>query len=286
MPTNRQPKTPISINEFKQHELYGVVTFAANEQGALSDDAIVQKLAAAEDFYERSLQIRFQETRVFSDVWGRQHSTFPPGSIADLPDDFDPINDLDEPAYDYATDFWGGDQWGKLFLNYRPIRDISQVFFAFPGTQPVWSVPLTWLRPDRKFGSFQIVPSSSVAVYATFNAYILGVLAGGRGLPQSIYVDYTVGFTPDELCTHHNDLLEGVRLHAMLATLGLVSTAANPGGVQSSSLSIDGLSRSRSWGGKWGAYSGKIELAIQREQDIRESWARKEKGIPLAFVEG
>lgn len=279
----RDPKTPITVAELKDEELYGVVLQAAGEAQPFSDAAIQRRLIAAEDEYERDLQIRWQPTRVFSDVWGRQQGVFPANSLAKLPDDYDPLTDLDEPAYNYASDFWGDGRWGEMDLGWRPVRDITAVWFAFPGTNPIWQVPRTWIRPDRRFGAVQIVPSSAVAVYASFNAFILGVIAGGRGLPQSIFIDYVTGFADGELEQHHNDLLEGVRLRTMLQLLPMLSTAAAPGGTQGGSLGLDGLSRSRQFG-PLGPYSAKIQQAIDREQEIRTNWKRKERGIPMAVL--
>jgi len=277
-------KTPIKVEEIKENELYGVLLKATGEPDAFDDGNITAELAAAEDFYERELQIRFRPTRVFSDVWGRQNGAFPSQSLLLLPDDYDPINDIDEPAYNYDQDFWDYGRWGELNLNWRPLRDVSQLVFAFPGTMPLYSPPRHWMRLDRKFGKLQLVPSSGQAIMAVFNQFLLSRVSGTRGLPQSIFIDYEVGFTPEELCAHHKDLLKALRLRTILSLGGVLTTIASPKGATSASLGMDGLSRSQSFGGKYGAYSGKIELAKEQEAQIFESWKRREKGVPLAFA--
>lgn len=280
----RAPKTPITVADLKADELYGVVIQAVGESSPYADAAIQRKLIAAEDEYERALSIRFAPTRVFSDAYGRQQGVFPAGSPAELPGDFSTLNDLTEPAYNYTTDFYGAGRWGEMDLNYRPVRSITKLWFAFPGTNPIWTVPKEWIRLDQKFGSLQIVPSTSAAAYASFNAYILSTLSGGRGLPHAVFIDYETGFTAEELETHHNDLLEGVRLLTLLSLLPGAGVIASPGGGSGGSLGLDGLSRSHSFGGKYGPYSGRILAAIDREGEIRRGWAAKERGLVMTVL--
>lgn len=280
-------KTPITVQEITDHELYGVYLNSAGEGQPLSSDAIEKKLRAAEDFYERNLGIRLQPTRVFSDPWGRLNGTFPPGNVLDLTDlnpPYDPVNDIAEPAYDYDAGLWSEERWGHIRLRHRPVRDITRVVIAYPGVQPIYEVPRKWIRLEPKFGTLQLVPSSGEAIFATFNSYFIGVLAGGQGLPQSIYIDYVTGFDADELTQYHQDLLEGVRLRALLNILGIATSANAPGGAQSYSLGLDGLSRSQSIGGKYGPYTGTILAALEREQEIRSSWQQQEHGIELMVV--
>lgn len=265
-------------------ELYGVPLHTKGEAEPLSMLAIQQCLVDSEDYYSRALSLQYKPTRVFSDTWGRQHQVFPDSSVAALPDDYDEVKDLDEPGYDYTTDYWHDERWGFLLLNRRPVLDITQVFFAFPGVNPVFTVPTTWIRPDRKMGLIQIVPSSTAAVLATLTAYVLGVLAGGRSMPQAVYVDYVAGLNEAEWLAHHSDLLQAIKLRAMVDILGIVATAAAPSGVSSSSLSIDGLARSRSWGGKFGPYSGRIEMAVARETELMESWRRRERPPTIGWA--
>ena len=281
----RESKTGISADELKASELYGIVIRALGENADLDDTVIMQKLYAAEDFYERDLQLFWNPRRVFSDVYGRQAGIFPgANSLGLLPVDFDEVEDVSEPAYNYDTDLWGEERWGHMSLNWRPVRSITKFFFAYPGVEPIYSVPPTWVRLDQKFGHIQLVPSSTTAIFATFNAYFLGVIAGGRGLPQSIYVDYTAGFTPEELQRDHQDLLEGVRLRTLLNIIGIAGTAV-AGARSGGSLGLDGLSESTQFGGgKFGPYSGRIELAMDREKEIRETWNREGRGINMVVV--
>ncbi|GEM_PF-3170121 len=284
MATTRTLKSPVTVEEITSSELYGILLKARGESAALDSRVVLQKLFAAEDYYERDLRIRFGRKRVFSDVWGRQNGSFEDASLT-LPDDFDELDDIDEPAYDYRSDFFTDGRWGRIQLNYRPVWSISQMVFTFPGTGTVFTVPTSWIRLDRKYGNVQLVPATGEAILAVFTHFIVMRAIGSRGsLPMSIYVDYTTGFSHEELCQHHNELLEGLRLRTLLSLAGIISAVAAPGGGSSNSLGLDGLSRSRSFGGKFGPYSGKFEIAMEQEEAIRDNWKMREQGIPLAFA--
>jgi len=286
----RQPYSPVTVESIKATDLYGILLRAKGEAADFSDDAIQQKIVAAEDFYSNNLKLSWFVQRVFTDVHGRgadPHGKVFPGNdplgVLNLPADYNELTDLDEPAYDYQRDFWGEERWGFLQLWRRPVRDIVQVVFAYPGTQPIYRVPDEWIRLDKRYGKLQLIPSSGTAIYASFNAYFLGVIAGGRGLPQSIYVDYVVGYTVDLLNAQHQDLLEGLRLRTVLLLMGILGIV-RLGGLTNDSLSLDGLSRSRGTSGKYGPYSGRIELAIEQEKEIRNSWLASRRGIPVVFA--
>jgi len=271
----RTSKTGITVEQLKDEELYGVVLKARREPVALSDDAIARKLWAAEDFYERNLQVFWQATRVFSCPESR--AMWPDVSLHVT--DFDETRDISEPAYDYSAHYFDENRWGRVDINWRPIRGIPKVVFTWPGATLVFTVPPGWIAPDPRFGSIQIRPNSGQAAIMGFTGWLLGVFAGGRGMPQVILVDYTAGFTPELLAARHQDLLEGVRLHALLGCLGFAANAVVDGGMMNTSLSLDGLSQSRGFGGKYGPYSGPITFALEREAAIRKSWRDQERGI-------
>ncbi len=281
-------KTPITVEEIQAEELYGVVVEARGEPGPLDAKAIKRKLRAAEDFYERRLAIRFKPTRVFSDIHARE--TFPSGNGIGLPvPAFDPLNDIEEPAYDYDPGNWNEQRWGETRLNYAPVVEISQWVYAYPGTIPTFKMPPSWIKGDYQYGRLKIVPSSGQAIALRFNGFVASVATGGRGIPMSIFIDYVTGFaaTHEEakevLLAHHEDLLEGVRLRTLLM-LGGILVNTRSGGTTGGSLGLDGMSRSRNFGGKFGAYSGMIELAIDREKEILRNWRGSHKGVSVGFA--
>jgi len=276
-------KTPITVEELASEELYGVLLKAAGETAALSGEALKRNLRAAEDFYERDLGIRFKDTRVFSGIFERQNAATQAAKL-DLPGNYNPDDDLEQPALDYDPQMLRGGEWGPLTLYYRPARTISQVVFCYPGTDPVFKVPLHWIKPNLLHGQFRIVPGPGQAVItARFGSFFLSVAGGGQYLPQSIYVDYAIGFTAAELIARHADLLKGIRLRAIFTIFGIAGNALT-GGSTGGGLSLDGLSHSRSFGGEFGPYSGPIKLFKAEEGEIRATWKRNVQGVPMAWV--
>lgn len=281
-------KTPITVEEIQQEELYGVVGRALNEAAPIDAVAIWRKLRAAEDFYERDLGIRFKPTRVFSDPEGRKITTFGNNILA-LPGDYSRVKDLAEPAYDKMSFQWRDNRWGFIRLRHSPVATVTKFVFAYPGVNATFDVPLHWIRRDDQFGTLHIVPGDGEAILATFHAFFMSYIAGARSIPMSIFIDYVTGWSPDEaeneeiLLTHHADLLEGLRLRTVLEMGGIFATIRS-GGVSGGSLGLDGLSRSRTFAGKYGPYSPMIELALEREKEIREKYKDHEKGVPMEFA--
>ena len=271
-----ETKTGITAEEILSEDLYGVLVRASTETRDLSPAAVTKKIRAAEDFYEHSLNLFFEERRVASDP------TMRPGGA--LPED---AYDVAEPAYDYPRDFFLHERNGYLDFRTRPVWSVSKLFFAFNGSPGAVfdfqkSTP-AWTRLDTKYGRLYLDPpvNGSVGPLGPYGGFFLSRVAGGHGVPQSLYIDYVAGFGAQRLRRDHMDLLEGVRLRTLLLLFGILGNVRSKG-LASQSLSEDGLSRSQSpQSGKWGPYSGAVELAIKSEADILDAWKRSERGIPM-----
>lgn len=263
-------KTGLTVEEILEGELYGILLKARGEAKPLGPPQLFAKLRAAEDFYERTLAVRFGEKRIATEPEARGLSA----------DDYD----VAEPAYDYPPDFHAEHAWGFLRLRSRPVKRITGYFFTYPGMgfKPALTVEPTWVRlQDPKSGITRIVPGSGQVTNFAFSAFIQSVLGASRGIPSSIFVDYVAGLSHDALAADHNDLLEGIRLRTALSAFGIL-TNVRTGGTGSQSLSQDGQSRSQGFaGGKYGAYSGYITLAIENEAEIRDAWNTHERGVRM-----
>ena len=278
----RTTKTGITAAQIKGSDLYGKLIRANGEAADYPDGEILRKLYSAEDFYERSCQFKWQATRVFSSPQIRADAPDPAVRVSD----YDPTKDIAESAFEYDALMFRNNQWGEQQLGQRPVQSVQQCFFWYPGAQvgSSWRIPLDWLRLDYRYGTLQIVPASGAQMQLmSLNAYIASSVAGGRGMPASVFIDYTAGFTPDILEAQHQDLLEGVRLRTLLFLFGILSTVRS-GGQTGGSLGLDGLSESKSFGGKYGAYAGEIELAKEFEAEVRETWMQAEQGPAVAFA--
>ena len=272
-------KTPITVEELKAGELYGVLVKSRTEAEPLPDAVLETKLRAAEDSLEHELQLFFRERRVISE---------PDHRPALSPAFSEAGGDVEIPALNYPEDWYFESRWGWTELPYRPIKSVDKFFFSYPGTAFTESYTYIpeWVRLDKKFGRFYIVPTKSAGAVtlALLNNFILSILGTGRGLPQTLFIDYTAGFSPEALKRDHNDLLELVRLTTTLLVFGILGNVRS-GGLGNQSLSQDGQSRSQSIAqGKFGPYSGAIELANQNIAAIKETWRRSERGISMCFV--
>lgn len=261
-------KTPITVDDILAEDLYGLPIRARGEAGDLPPERIARALRAAEDFYERDLGIFLGLKRVKSDPIerGLDPSTF----------------DVADPAYDYESGMFTSDLWGRIDLNYRPVAQVDKLFFSYPGTgfTSLFDVPASWIRLDRKFGDLKIVPNTGAALLA-MSGYLLSVFAGGRSVPRSIFIDYTAGLDPDKMEDDHAELLEGIRMRTVLNLMPTIA-AVRGGGAGSHSISQDGQSQSESFAqGKYGPYSGSVELLKERETEIRSTWVRQEHGVPF-----
>lgn len=266
-------KTGLSPSDLKNGELYGVLIKASGEAKPLKDEVIARKIRAAEDFYETDLAIRLQQKKVASDP-----------DIRGLVEGTD--YDLAEAAYPLDANGFVGDTFCYLRLNLRPVASISRLAFQLPGMRSAFVVPPDWIKLERKYGRIQLLPITGQFGVQLLQISSLGLtmLSAGRTLPQVIFVDYVTGFTTAQLQADHQNLLEGILLRASLLLFGIVGNVRS-GGFQSGSLSEDGLSRSMSLpSGKYGPYSGAIELAKENEKDIRDSWRDHQQGVLLAVA--
>ncbi len=255
-------KTGLTVQNVRDDYLFGLVLNDGNGVD-YQDREIWAKLRAAEDGYERQLCTRFSPTVIISEPTNEE--TF----------------DEEEPAYDYDDDFFASNRWGDLKLRTAPVRSVQKFYFGWPNRQNVaYDVPQSWIRLDKQFGLIRLVPDSA-AVYATFTSYLLSLFRGGAGVPQSIFVNYTAGFTRDELNRNHNDLLLALKKRAVIDVIAIMAAQLFQRG-DSQSRSADGLSQSRSGGASvlratWERYQADDKAFIQ-------SWRDTQKGIVMAVA--
>jgi hypothetical protein len=218
------PKTPVDLDLFKSRYLFGVSLVDPKTGQPYLDAAIEADFRTAEDFFERELQTYFRTTVIKCDP--------SPGDTYDR----------EEPAYDYPPNFFEGERWGWVQLRKRPVQSVQRFRIAYPTPDNlIYTVPATWIKLDKKYGHVRLVPDRT-AVYASFSAYVLQVFGGGRGVPHCIFIDYTAGFTPTELQTNHQDLLDLICKRAAINVLMTVSDALSKG-ITSYTNSADGLSQ-------------------------------------------
>ena len=260
-----ETKSGIEVEDFRKDDLFGLPS-TLRKNADWSSTFLYNKIRAAEDELERTLGIYYKPQRIVCEPENR--SVNPPlikGTDYDVA----------EPAYDYSSDFYVGENWGGIRLRHYPIHTTPKptVTFAYPNIDhKIFTVPPEWIRLKGAYGQIRLVPAS-VTVYASFTAYILSVFSGGRGIPQSVFVDYTAGFDgvneKGDLAGDFMDLLE---LTKQLAVLNILDAAFLP---SSTSNSADGLSQSNSYAVK--------DFRTSYDKKLRQLRDRI-KGVRLAVV--
>ena len=248
-------KLGITVEEIKTDRVFGLLCHLRPSAG-WSDDYLDRKIRAAEDDFEQAMGVRLTPTKIKCE-----------------PSAEDTDYDLEESAYPYESSMFDGERWGWVHLRQSPVISVERMVFAYPNVdQAVFTVPVSgsnsWLRLDKKYGRIQLVPSKQAA-FASFNSHILSIFSGGRGLPQSIFIDYTAGFTEQQLQRDYSNIPECVKRSTVLM---LAADALTPGSFTNSS---DGHSQSISF-----------DLTKYREDEDRERRMIRQrlKGIPLVVA--
>lgn len=207
------------------------------------DDLLWSTLLAAEADIARRLRVLLKPTQVFA---------YPPSAaeIAAVPNGTDWI---EESPYDYEPSIWNVEDWGFTVVRRVPVISVQNVYFQYPSpVAGTFTVPLDWLRTDKKAGQIQFLPSASGLQVAPLQGFLLSMLSGGRHIPQMIRIKYMAGLS--DVFTDYPDLID---LLFKMAGLRLVQDAFLP---QSASISADGLSQSMSI--DVDKYEGHIDAAI------------------------
>lgn len=194
----------------------------------LSDDYIWSKLKAAEAEVGRLLRIPLVPTQFFPvEPTQDQIDALPSGMPWAV-----------DPGYDFTSDTFTGDRWGLVKLRNKPLVSISSLVFAYPSQGNVFMFPLDWLRTEKKYGTVQIVPSTS-AYMLTMNTFVLQALSAGRQIPFALQFTYVAGLT--DVSNNWPDIIDLIKKKAVL---GIVEDSFIPA---SGSISADGLSQSTSY---------------------------------------
>lgn len=209
---------------------------------APSDDYVWSKIVAAEKDAERRLRVFFEPVTVFA--------------YEPLQSEITALNGaryVEESAYDYEPGLWDTEDWGYLVLRKNPVIAVESCVLAYPApTTGFFTVPLAWIRLDKKAGHIRFVPTGSALSAGPLSAFILSAMGGGRQIPQMIQFRYRSGLT--NAAADYPDLVDLVQ---KMACLRIVQDAYLP---QSGSISADGLSQSIS--AQMDAYHDGVDAAI------------------------
>lgn len=194
---------------------------------ALDDDDLWEKLVAAEAWIAMTLRVPLTPTRFFA--------------VDPTQEQIDALNgapwSVDTP-YDYDPGDYLGNHWGMLLLRNKPVIGIRSVRFAYPSTfQTIMDIPSDWVRVDRRAGSVQFVPTSSLSL-AGIGGMMLTFMQPGRTIPFVVQIEYDAGLQES------SGLYPIIRDVILKRTMVLLlEDSFLP---QSGSISGDGLSQSMS----------------------------------------
>lgn len=190
------------------------------------NDFLLSKLKAAEADAQRRLRVFFKPTTVFA---------YPPTQeeIAALQN----ADYVEESAYDYEPEHWNAREFGYLVLRQKPVVGVEKVVLSYPApTTGFFTIPLSWMRVDKKIGHVRFVPTGSALQAGPLSTFILSSMSGGRPIPQMIQVKYKAGLS--DVFNAWPDLIDVIY---KMASLRVIQDAFLP---NSGSISADGLSQS------------------------------------------
>jgi hypothetical protein len=223
------PSIPEAILGLRRDRLMGpTTTWMAGVE--LSDEYLLEKLVSAEAEVERALRVFITPVEVL-----------PTTTHQDVRDalDADGQRWVEEPGYDHDGSMVWGRSWAATDLRQRPVIRIREIRFAYPDPEStLFEVPTNWIRLDKKYGRFQLVPVQSVGAMQ-LSSVVLSALSAGMTIPLAIQVRYVAGL--ENAARDFPDVLSLIKRKAVLSILDEQFLAA------SGSTSVDGLSQSMSW---------------------------------------
>jgi hypothetical protein len=159
------------------------------------------------------------------------------------------VSILEETLTGEQHDYRVGDymQFAFLQLFKAPVRSVETLRAVYPLGQTIQEFPDEWIRLEAMHGQIHLVPSSGSIgniIIGQGGAFLPLLYGGVTYMPSLWEVDYTVGFDPDDF---PREVAEAIAKMACVDILSIASDLVRPIGVNSESVSIDGLSQSMSY---------------------------------------
>jgi hypothetical protein len=193
----------------------------------LTNGYLFERLRVAEAELQRELRVLFTPRTILPDF-------ALPGELAAAAAAGQAV--LQEPGYDYDPSLFMGNSYGLIKLRKRPIISVQSICFNYPDpTSTFYTVPIEWVRPDKKYGIINLVPVNT-ASYLPLSAFILSVLGGGTTVPFMMQIRYTAGL--QNAREEYPDLVDIIKKKAIVTILEDNYLPS------SGSVSADGLSQS------------------------------------------
>lgn len=255
------PSVPGALSSIRRDRLANLISNYLPEGTTITDSFLLEKLVAATALISRQLRTFLVPTQVLPNTATQDEIDSYAGII--------PV--YLEPAYDYDPSFFQGNTWGRTLTRQRPIITVQSMAFVYPTpTSTLYTIPIEWVRLDKKYGVINLLPIQNSA-QLPLNAFILNALGGGRTIPNFIDIRYTAGL--ENVARDYPDLLDVIKKQTVL---GIAEDLYVPSS-RSQSVSADGLSQSESIAFQIGEYAKQIDSKIA---SIKSSI----QGIPMWSV--
>lgn len=138
-------------------------------------------------------------------------------------------------------------QYGFLQLFRLPTLSVQAVRAVYPTGQTIQTFPTEWIRLDASHSQIHLVPTSGSLAQVVMGqgGDFLPLIFSGLGyMPHLWEIDYTSGMDPVKL---PRSVVDTILKYAAVELLQIMADTVTPVGLQSSSVSVDGLSQSRSY---------------------------------------
>lgn len=156
-----------------------------------------------------------------------------------------PVDVIDEKHEYYVEDYVN---YAFVPLEKWPVRDVTEVSIHYAPDKKILVYPHEWLRIHKSAGQLQLIPTLSqsaplsiVGFQSSWVPFILNIYS--NKFPQYWYVSYSAGFDNKIPA----DVADAIFKLAVTDMYILMGVTAVPIGVASESVSVDGLSQSRSY---------------------------------------
>jgi hypothetical protein len=159
------------------------------------------------------------------------------------------VSILEETIIGEAHDYRVGDyvEYAFLQLFKAPVRSVENMRAVYPLGDTIQSFPNEWIRLEAMHGQIHLVPSGgslSNVIIGQGGDFLPLIYGGLSYMPNLWEVDYTAGFDPENF---PREVAEAIAKLACIDILSIASDLIRPIGINSESVSIDGLSQSQSY---------------------------------------
>jgi len=197
------------------------------------------------DNYHPGIKLTGSDNQELSDDWYNEQIA----NAIDKVESFTNVDILERSVksekHDYAvTDYT---RYGFLQLYRVPSRSVQEVRAVYPTGNNIQIFPPEWIRLNQMHSQINLVPTAgslSQVIIGQGADFIPLIFAKLSYLPHLWEVDYVSGFDPEAI---PRLVIESICKYAIMDIFTTMSDTIYPLGIGSQSLSIDGLSQSRSF---------------------------------------